>query len=964
MLKCIYVPFNQDVNSVALDQIVDGCCLIFPTHPPKNQAIQSFLPRWKLERIQWFTIQEFVNWLIVPPVPALTDEKRLLCLWQVLEQGDKDIFHLENYEDLVSWGNSFFTFFRELRDEQVPLAALKNNPNLITREWQEKHIDRVLAILARYEEFITKKGFTDAIFYLDLTNLIPLGEPQKLVFVNQYHYSKLEKELIKRLDEAGFEIVILHQGIPDSFDEANLEPKPLVLSQIPAEQIALEELRVVHGKSLVEMSVSCLSTYGSEKKALLAEEQPLRRVLIDAGMQQSGYNRLFDPICFGFGSNIIMTRTQLFSLLKVYESHLAALAQYKEKGYLPLSEVAKAIATPGFIQIYDQQDRRKLLDQLRLLAKESVLYIDPELKVFSVLDKEQKNEDVKQLSLYILLRDHFAILGELRKLRNIEELVAIFDSEKGIKLAQLCSADELESTDIIPIFYDLLSNFRSVEELGLVSDWEVIFPQADTALPHRIFKLWLDYLAAGKIRRKLKKYRALYQVSNLLDSRNIRYDEVIVFNCMEGILPKNPEPVWLLNQAQKLSLGLKNYDIIRDWERYYFLRLILGSQKTTLYCYSEQENDLEPSSYLNELVQHLDVERTEPRLQKQVTLEYSQPSIDAALLGQAQSRAYQGDTVHQVLQNSDQYDFSPSPEADFFVLPYSEQDFGEELRFNSYALSHFTSNPFSWYITKHRRIEPVDLLPQETLSPLLFGNITHEFMGIILSKVAGRNVDLTRLEKVFADTQMLKNELTTLLTSESWDSKMPQNYNRTFLLGVIADSLVDSVQQFYLRWLEPNLRNTTFEVLPEDSSVRTGYVELSNLGADFCFRVMIGGRADLRIHSPARDYIIDFKTGSAIEDQLIFYEHYYYDFYKTLDPQAREQLKAIHSLFWMVLESKADKEGGKSKKWDRWREDIGATLTECIQNGYHTGKSQTDKKSSQAITRADLQKAIRREIDK
>lgn len=957
MLKCIYVPFNQDVNSVALEQIVDDCCLIFPIHPAKNRAIQSFLPQWKLERIRWFTIQEFVNWLIVPPLPALTDEKRLLCLWQVLDKEDKDTFHLESYDDLVSWGNDFFTFFGELRDEQVPLTALKNNPNLNTREWQEQHIDRVLGILERYEEFINEKGFSDAIFYLDLANLIPLGKPQKLVFVNQYHYSKLEKELIRKLDEVGFEIVILHQGIPDSFDEVNLEPKPLVLSQIPAEQIALQELKVVHCQSLAQMSVSCLSTYGSQKEALLAEEKPLRRVLIDAGMQQSGYSRLFDPIRFGFGGNIGMTKTQLFSLLKLYESHLAALAQYEGKSYLPLSEVAKAIATPGFIQIYNLQDRQQLLDQLRLLAKESVLYIDMGLKVFEL--KELEDKDLANLCN--LLRAHFAILKALQQITSIKDMVALFDSESGIKLERLCSAEEYESTDIISSFYERLANFLSVEELGIVSDWQNIFTPADSELAHRIFKLWLDFLAAGKVERNLKKDRTLYQVSNLLDSRNLRYDEVVVFNCMEGILPKNPEPVWLLNQAQKLSLGLKNYDIIRDWERYYFLRLVLGSQKTTLYCYSEQENDLEPSSYLNELMQHLDPLRTEPRLQKQVTLEYIQPTIDAALLSQAQSKVHQEESVHPLLLQSGKYDFSPSPAADFFVLPFSEQDFGDELRFNSYSLSHFTSNPFSWYLTKHRRIEPVELHPEETLSPLLFGNITHEFMGRILGKVAGRNSDLSRLEAVFGDAGGLKQELMDLLESDNWNFKMPQNYNRDFLLEVVADCLVDSVQQFYYRWLEPNLRNATFEVLPEDSSVRTGYVELTNLDADFGFRVMIGGRADLRIHSPAKDYIIDFKTGSADEDQLIFYEHYYYDFYKTLDPEEWKQHKEILSLFWMVLESNPEAEGTKAKKWYKWRERISSTLSQCMDKGYHTGSSQDDKRKSQGITRSELQKAVRKQ---
>ena len=80
MLKCIYVPFNQDVHAEAIRQIVDDCCLIFPTHPSKSRAIQSFLPQWKLERIRWFTIQEFVNWLIVPLRRSGELGNRLLCL--------------------------------------------------------------------------------------------------------------------------------------------------------------------------------------------------------------------------------------------------------------------------------------------------------------------------------------------------------------------------------------------------------------------------------------------------------------------------------------------------------------------------------------------------------------------------------------------------------------------------------------------------------------------------------------------------------------------------------------------------------------------------------------------------------------------------------------------------------------------------------------------------------------------
>jgi hypothetical protein len=58
-----------------------------------------------------------------------------------------------------------------------------------------------------------------------------------------------------------------------------------------------------------------------------------------------------------------------------------------------------------------------------------------------------------------------------------------------------------------------------------------------------------------------------------------------------------------LNETQRSKLGLKTYDEIRNWKWYYFLRLLMVSQRVRIYCHAHKEQDIEPSSFVSELLQ-------------------------------------------------------------------------------------------------------------------------------------------------------------------------------------------------------------------------------------------------------------------------------------------------------------------------------------------------------------------------
>jgi hypothetical protein len=126
MRSLVCLPFSADLNAAAIKEIVDPSLLIFPTLASASQARRLFQPRWQLEEVDFISMEQLRQMLLPAPHPELQDEKRLLCLWQVLDETDKETFHLYCYDDLVSWGQSFLSFFAEMRDELVDLELLQD----------------------------------------------------------------------------------------------------------------------------------------------------------------------------------------------------------------------------------------------------------------------------------------------------------------------------------------------------------------------------------------------------------------------------------------------------------------------------------------------------------------------------------------------------------------------------------------------------------------------------------------------------------------------------------------------------------------------------------------------------------------------------------------------------------------------------------------------------------------------
>ena len=222
MCSVLRIPFSEDLINAALEQAADHTTLVFPTKVSAARARQRWLECWQLEDCEFLSMDELKVNLLLPDKPAVSDDKRLLCLYQSLSPDDRDNFHINGYFDIVDWGQHFLQFFAELCDERVDpqiLRDLQNHPQITLLDWQTEYLLRIMDIRDRYRQKLEALGFDDPIFSREAENIRVSFTGRRLVFVNQYYYSRLALAMLEALREPGNDLVALVQataGAPQS----------------------------------------------------------------------------------------------------------------------------------------------------------------------------------------------------------------------------------------------------------------------------------------------------------------------------------------------------------------------------------------------------------------------------------------------------------------------------------------------------------------------------------------------------------------------------------------------------------------------------------------------------------------------------------------------------------------------------------------------------------------------------
>jgi hypothetical protein len=943
-----FLSLGDDVTAASQKEVQNDTWLIYPTERSCREALKRFQQNWQPLNAEFLSMEEFKRRLIYSDLVRLQDEKRLVCLYQAMTAADKAVFHIEKYPDLIEWGQHFFELFEDLAEEETDAELLLqriHGNEIFCQEWQSQNYERMLAIRQQYREFISAKGFTDLIFDHVLANIhVPAGI-RRFVFVNQFYYSRLERSIISYLTARQLAVVILYQGLPEWLDQTTLRSCGFKPEEAYPDKKLPFELVVFETGDIWQMALAFLQAMQADAVSDCKEH-----FIIDAQFLQQPYHKVFDARHFSYAHPALIHNTGLFHFLQAMGRGLENLLHVNGRLMVRLDWLLQAFGLQGFLKYFrpDWTEARlnAFIGFICSFSADDVLYLDLELQILN-LDKNRPPEPENAL----LLQEILALLKYLNKISSAHDLVSVLDVPQGITVERLLSEEEKTCTNLQESFYTALANFVSLDELALVKDWQLLYPGVPVS--SGIFSLFLDFIKPRRYQiNSGKETEPAATLTNLMDTRNLKAEEITFLNLTEGVLPSSRTPVWLFNEKQKKEIGLKTWEDVRNWEKHYFYRIISTAKKVRIYTVANREKDVEPSSFLSELHDFY------LQCGKAVQPVWKEVSVPADIL---LKNLLTSDLTNPLAQPVSVADLNNTGrQAAFFNLPCEqEQDFGEKqtLAVTWSACEHLLNNPVLFLVRDLKRLRERTVRIDETLNRKMFGKLLHLYLMKISQRLAEQNGGLLSMRWEWLNNSFLQTNLEHTMQTPSLSYQMPANYNKEFLALLLTPFLTDMAGRFFRVELGAKLDSALeyITIIPEaenSSEYEQKYRQLlSPEESGNGFSVNIKGRADLRLETDQSRFIIDFKTGDFDELQLVFYMWFYY----LIDhPELQNSVR----LFVYRLLEKSLTEIGKTGRTDpqKLKSRLIDALNLILSDGFTPPHKISSYDRSLGISRADLLK--------
>ncbi|RPI01692.1 MAG: hypothetical protein EHM72_05905 [Calditrichaeota bacterium] len=944
LLQFNFVSFREPLYKVIYNHPKTDALYIFPTEASKRIAIREFLQDWQLDFAQFMTMEEFKELLIDADKPLLKEEKRTLAFYGSLTQDDRAFLKISNYFSAVETAQQFFSLWEEFNEEMVDEAVQEIQLTEADAEllpWQKVLYARMREIKQRYQKFIDSKGYADLLFLMkpaDL-DLKALDVFKRFYFVNQFYYTALEKQIIRRLAET--RPVTLFCQLPQTlFDTNSLEVSPFFWTDL-GDGLS-ESIHIIECKNSFSMFAALIETLA---------DTPIRHV-VNFFPNRNPYARLMSPATFHSITPLRLCDTSIYRVIDRLHTLMTNLVweTHHKKLLVPLQTIIEAFADDHFCDMilnHDQSIKQKTVDDLYALAGEQLQFIDLDGQYFQ--KTKRHNSQAAVLTL-------FELLNAILSVRSIEDFISLIDTPNGLSIDAILTAEEKKTTNLKETVYRVLADFITIGNSRLVDDWQSVFQMAYVAPQARpaagILRLFLDYIKSIHCRRYVRSEKAArVEFCGLQDTRNIAYKNAAVMNLVEKEIPHARSAPFLFTEKQRRLLGFKTYEDIKLREKYYLMRLILTTPHVFLFTQSNIEQNLEISSFVEEI-----------KL-------FAQPAtLSLSTVTKEPLRA-----LYQHLLKSDTRYSVPTEktkEESFYRIPYSPaRDFPQgTLNLSYYSLDKLLNNPFAYYINFLSRVKERQKEIKREISPPLLGNVVHDIMSRLMSSIAEKNL-FAPAQIDFADisTSEIEKYAQQSLQSTKFYYYFPHNHSLIYLQEIIKPILIESIRHFLHSLNSRGLHRHKTVILPEKNEygLRDPYI-LLNVDQSIGLVIQIGGRADLRIEDVENGqfYIIDYKTGYPEKDQLLLYEICYYL------GKDKSLAESVHSFVYLVFDARLQSFQGrkgvsKSRQIDEFLSEIENAVKSFETSGFGLPIKKSDLKEMEEITRADLyQNKVMRSVNR
>jgi len=859
MIEYKFVKIKEDIiDAVLKSTLKSKAIIVFPNHKSKNFALSKLFDSWHFEEVNIVTIDEFKNQMTLSEKPILQDAKRYILFFKSLNQDIKDKYHLHDYFSAIGFINNFFELFTELQDECVDILTIEEK--LISQgflaQWQQDTWSDLFFIYQEYRAFLDNTAFTDRVFIGFHENNIVLNsfldKYEKFVFVNQYYFSKTEKEIIKKISNKR-KIEIFYQ-IPEKL----VDKKMLSISSFTLQDLISDENPCIFLYSNLNDFTQLNQTIGIIDKNNI-------NTIVDYDCYSSSWFYFLSREKFALPSSVPFQTTEIYNFFKALLNIInSMLFLEKEKKYLiPVHEVFSAFnnhffrdyfTLPDTFNIEEKKEKNinevtsENFDILYVFTKfyqsvtlKNILYFDP----FNIDPFLSITDDLLIKSTFKKFAD---LLCRMMNVNQMNQLIDLFDEEDGIYIEDICLKYSKEHTDLLDKFYEGVSNIYSIEELNIITNWYEIFPHnKHKPFVYNLLSFFLEYLKPITIMNQPEKHGQI-NIVTLVDTRNMIYPKVVFMNVIEGILPKAKAIDFLFNDKQRKLIGLKTYEDIRQREKYYFYRAILSSEESYILYLENEDQNVEKSSFIEELEIYLG-----SNIKKYICDDIGY--IDY----------YSNNNLvipHNVDKKTSQRKSIISLPADF------SNDFKEPfiISMSVTGLLQFLKNPLLWYLNTYLNFSKNNLIENDSMNPKILGVFTHSFVENLYRMVSSKkSVSLEMFKRSITDENM--DKVFSLMTKNSNLYNFPHDFSGKYFEHVLFQRIKEKLKSFFYS-------DRIAEISGQSNIVLEFNVPKKLFLENEKYKIYLSGKPDMMISdvSTKTKYIIDIKTGKKDDDQLYLYE--------------------------------------------------------------------------------------------
>jgi len=917
MINFKFVSFAENLLEKILDENKDKQTLfLFPNINSKKQSLKIYQNLWDFSNSKFLIINEWKNLIFETSYPILKDEKRKITFYSILTNENKKFFKINNYFQSIELAKNFFYFWEEIDEEMVNLSFIEKifESKETSQNWQKRTFACLKEILSNYKKLLSDRKLTDKIFLFkkDNLNLDFIKSFGSVVIINQFYFTKLEKFILKQIQK---EVLIYLQVPENCVDKDNFR----ITSDFSAKDVSdfrTKKIRIIQTSDNFSM-ISGLFKEIQQKKP---------DIILDFQFSSQPYSSFFSPEIFDISLAIHFTSTSIFNFFSSFFELLSCiiLAETNNVYLIGLQSVLNAFQNSDFINYFldgnelkeKKNIQEKLLFFLNKLVEKDYKFLDLNL---DFLRYNSADNEVK-----VIFRNVFKMVDVFLNVKSFSDFISQITSEKIINIEEIVNHFEIEYSNIFEIYYEVLADFQTLTEINFTEDWNSFFSKQKNQT-YKITRasgflhLFLDFMKQRKIsfNSKTNKTKKI-KIKSLQDTRNLQYDSVAILNVIEGILPAPPHMPFLFSENQRKQLGLKTYEDIKLRDKYYFLRLIAQTKYPIIFTCKNLEENIEISSFLEEL-----------------KIYFPEDLIEFSCWNQSYWEIY-----NKFLSNSHE----PLPDKkvifqkDFFSIPFDRKlDFPDsKIAFSFYRFERLKKNPFLYYIEKSIGSSPRQIEIEEDFSEKLIGNLVHDFF----TKTWQHILNISENNKIKynflkTDFKLIDDTIRIVLSKKEFKYKSPHNFSNFYFEEIFIPLLRDCIRNFFFRLHNDfELSNKEITVYLESGSTQeTPFMNLDE------WNIFLRGRADLRIESEEGYSIFDYKTGKIsnekkrrYEKQLLFYELLYYILENS---ELTEQIQSY--IFFTEdkqLHSQSFRKKSKREIIAKFKEEVEIIFEELLINGF------------------------------